>query len=55
MGQVVIDSFDPGLLVSSPNVKVLDFSTIREEELYDIEIPLEFTISKFFLVHFCSF
>lgn len=44
--QVVIDSFDPGLLVSAPVVKVLDFSTIKEEELYNIEIPLLFTVCK---------
>lgn len=44
--QVVIDSFDPGLLVSAPVVKVLDFSTVKEEDLYNIEIPLLFNISK---------
>ncbi|GMH39299.1 hypothetical protein BSKO_07197 [Bryopsis sp. KO-2023] len=49
--QVVIDAFDPGLLVSAPVMKVVDFSTVREEELYDIEIPLKLTVVRPCMIH----
>lgn len=47
--QVVVDAFDPSLLVSAPVMKVVDFSETTEEDLYDIEIPLVFTIGAFCL------
>eukprot|EP00803_Ostreobium_quekettii_P001554 evm.model.scf_55.2 EVM.evm.TU.scf_55.2 scf_55:14405-23250(-) len=49
--QVVVDAFDPNLLVSSSVVKPMDFAEISEEELYNIEIPLRFTVSHPCMVH----
>lgn len=39
--QVVIDAFDPGLLVSHTNSHVIDFMTATENDLLDIHIPLD--------------
>ena len=42
--KVVVDAFDPSLLVSNTNIHVMDFSSMAEEELYDIYIPLKFDL-----------
>ncbi|XP_057531192.1 probable histone-arginine methyltransferase CARM1 [Amaranthus tricolor] len=41
--QPVVDTFDPKLLVAPAICHVLDLTSIKEEQLYDIEIPLKFT------------
>ncbi|KAG4990508.1 hypothetical protein JHK87_023965 [Glycine soja] len=41
--QPVVDAFDPRLLIAAPMFHVLDFTKIKEEELYEIDIPLKFT------------
>ncbi|KAG2482538.1 hypothetical protein HYH03_018529 [Edaphochlamys debaryana] len=40
-GQVVVDAFDPSLLASSCATKPLDFGSIPEAELLDIDMPLQ--------------
>lgn len=40
--QPVVDAFDPRLLVAPSLFHVLDFTKIKEEELYEIDIPLKF-------------
>lgn len=37
-----MDAFDPSSVISNTVVHVMDFSTVAEEELYDIHIPLNF-------------
>lgn len=49
--QPVVDAFDPRLLVASPTCHVLDFAKSKEEDLYEIEIPLRFTASVGARVH----
>ncbi|KAG0495711.1 hypothetical protein HPP92_000402 [Vanilla planifolia] len=49
--QPVVDAFDPRLLVSLPTFHVLDFSCIKEEDLYEIDIPLNFIASVGTRVH----
>ncbi|XP_022760565.1 probable histone-arginine methyltransferase 1.3 [Durio zibethinus] len=49
--QPVVDAFDPRLLVSPPIFHVLDFSEIKEEDLYEIDIPLKFIASVGTRVH----
>jgi histone-arginine methyltransferase CARM1 len=44
--QVVVDAFDPSVLVSDCATHVLDFASIKEEELYDINIPLNLTVGE---------
>ncbi|GJY18710.1 probable histone-arginine methyltransferase 1.3, partial [Tanacetum coccineum] len=39
----VVDAFDPRLLVAPAISHVIDFSTVKEEDLYEINIPLKFT------------
>jgi histone-arginine methyltransferase CARM1 len=43
---VVVDAFDPSVLVSDCATHVLDFASIKEEELYDINIPLNLTVGE---------
>ncbi|WVZ17965.1 hypothetical protein V8G54_005287 [Vigna mungo] len=38
----VVDAFDPRLLIGAPMFHVIDFTKIKEEELYEIDIPLRF-------------
>jgi hypothetical protein len=40
--KVVVDAFDPGILLSTWATHTIDFSTVQEEELQDIAIPLAF-------------
>ena len=49
--QVVVDAFDPAALVSNCATKVLDFSSVTEAELKDIEIPLELVATAPTTVH----
>lgn len=44
MLQVVVDAFDPNLLVSSCATKVFDFLTVSEADLTDISIPLSLQV-----------
>lgn len=43
---MVVDAFDPGILVSDCATRVFDFSTIAEQELYDINIPLNLAVGE---------
>ncbi|KAG6670589.1 hypothetical protein I3843_Q053300 [Carya illinoinensis] len=49
--QPVVDAFDPRLLVAPPIFHGIDFMKIKEEELYEIDIPLRFTSSVGARVH----
>ncbi|XP_020689137.1 probable histone-arginine methyltransferase CARM1 [Dendrobium catenatum] len=49
--QPVVDAFDPRLLVSPATFHTIDFTRIKEEELYEIDIPLHFTASVGARVH----
>ncbi|KAF1894921.1 hypothetical protein Lal_00022415 [Lupinus albus] len=40
--QPVVDAFDPRLLIAPSMFHVIDFTKIKEEELYEIDIPLRF-------------
>lgn len=44
--QVVVDAFDPSVLVSDCATRVFDFSTMKEEELHDIRIPLDLLVCE---------
>ncbi|XP_054804550.1 probable histone-arginine methyltransferase 1.3 isoform X2 [Prosopis cineraria] len=49
--QPVVDAFDPRLLIAPPMFHVTDFTKIKEEELYEIDIPLKFIASVGARVH----
>ncbi|GJS59032.1 probable histone-arginine methyltransferase 1.3 [Tanacetum coccineum] len=49
--QPVVDAFDPRLLVAPAISHVIDFSTVKEEDLYEIKIPLKFTASVGTRIH----
>ncbi|KAL9237698.1 hypothetical protein vseg_012218 [Gypsophila vaccaria] len=49
--QPVVDAFDPRLLVAPAISHVIDFSSIKEEQLYEIDIPLKFTAAVGVRVH----
>ncbi|XP_022722938.1 probable histone-arginine methyltransferase 1.4 [Durio zibethinus] len=49
--QPVVDAFDPRLLVSPPICHVIDFNEIKEDDLYEIDIPLKFIASVGTRVH----
>eukprot|EP00262_Sarcandra_glabra_P011762 TRINITY_DN2896_c0_g1_i2.p1 TRINITY_DN2896_c0_g1~~TRINITY_DN2896_c0_g1_i2.p1 ORF type:complete len:542 (-),score=95.64 TRINITY_DN2896_c0_g1_i2:259-1884(-) len=49
--QPVVDAFDPRLLVAPAIFHTLDFTCIKEEELYEIDIPLNFVASVGTRVH----
>ncbi|KAI3469390.1 hypothetical protein Pfo_026053 [Paulownia fortunei] len=49
--QPVVDAFDPRLLVAPAISHVLDFTSAKEEELYEIDIPLKFVSSVGTRVH----
>ncbi|KAL3829375.1 hypothetical protein ACJIZ3_018177 [Penstemon smallii] len=49
--QPVVDAFDPRLLVAPAISHVLDFITAKEEELYEIDIPLRFVSSVGTRIH----
>eukprot|EP00775_Hariotina_reticulata_P011763 gene11763-11908_t len=43
--QVVVDAFDPSVLVSDCATRVFDFATMKETELHDISIPLNLVVA----------
>jgi hypothetical protein len=45
--QVVVDAFDPSVLVSDCATRVFDFMTMKEEELHDIQIPLDLLVGEY--------
>ncbi|XP_039128696.1 probable histone-arginine methyltransferase CARM1 isoform X1 [Dioscorea cayenensis subsp. rotundata] len=49
--QPVVDAFDPRLLVSPPTFHTLNFTNMKEEELYEIDIPLNYTATVGTRVH----
>ncbi|KAH7434368.1 hypothetical protein KP509_06G014400 [Ceratopteris richardii] len=49
--QPVVDAFDPRLLVTPPITHTIDFTKIKEEEFYEINIPLNFTATMATRVH----
>mmetsp|Transcript_10054 Transcript_10054/g.18126 ORF Transcript_10054/g.18126 Transcript_10054/m.18126 type:complete len:492 (-) Transcript_10054:58-1533(-) len=49
--QVVVDAFDPSLLVSEARTEVLDFRTMKEEELHEIRMPLNLKVGSTCVVH----
>eukprot|EP00245_Coleochaete_scutata_P002345 TRINITY_DN13075_c0_g1_i1.p1 TRINITY_DN13075_c0_g1~~TRINITY_DN13075_c0_g1_i1.p1 ORF type:complete len:545 (-),score=104.08 TRINITY_DN13075_c0_g1_i1:696-2330(-) len=49
--QPVVDAFDPRLLLSPSITHNIDFTSIKEEDLYDIDIPLQFTSTMAARVH----
>ncbi|KAI3927967.1 hypothetical protein MKW98_023568 [Papaver atlanticum] len=49
--QPVVDAFDPRFLVAPSICHPLDFLSLKEEELYEIEIPLSFVASVGTRVH----
>ncbi|XP_058084351.1 probable histone-arginine methyltransferase CARM1 isoform X2 [Magnolia sinica] len=50
-GQPVVDAFDPRLLVAPAIFHTLDFTCMKEEELYEFDIPLSFIASVGTRVH----
>jgi len=44
--QVVVDAFDPSVLVSDCATHVFDFATMKETELHDINIPLNLVVGE---------
>ncbi|KAJ8441709.1 hypothetical protein Cgig2_019096 [Carnegiea gigantea] len=49
--QPVVDAFDPRLLVAPAICHVIDFGSVKEEQLYEIDIPLKFTAAVGTRVH----
>ncbi|KAM7488169.1 hypothetical protein LguiB_025653 [Lonicera macranthoides] len=49
--QPVVDAFDPRLLVAPAISHMINFTTIKEEDLYEIDIPLKFTASVGTRIH----
>ncbi|KAI7726455.1 hypothetical protein M8C21_018345 [Ambrosia artemisiifolia] len=49
--QPVVDAFDPRLLVAPSISHVINFTTVKEEDLYEINIPLKFTASVGTRIH----
>ncbi|XP_062175350.1 probable histone-arginine methyltransferase 1.3 isoform X2 [Alnus glutinosa] len=49
--QPVVDAFDPRLLVAPPIFHVIDFMKSKEEQLYEIDVPLRFISSVGARVH----
>ncbi|KAL7220690.1 hypothetical protein ACSBR2_013553 [Camellia fascicularis] len=49
--QPVVDAFDPRVLVAPAISHVINFTSIKEEELYEIDVPLKFTASVGARIH----
>ncbi|XP_013627069.1 PREDICTED: probable histone-arginine methyltransferase 1.3 isoform X2 [Brassica oleracea var. oleracea] len=49
--QPVVDAFDPRLLVAPPMFHTIDFTQMKEEDFYEMDIPLKFTASMCTRVH----
>uniref|UniRef100_A0A7N0ZRA8 type I protein arginine methyltransferase n=1 Tax=Kalanchoe fedtschenkoi TaxID=63787 RepID=A0A7N0ZRA8_KALFE len=47
----VVDAFDPRLLVAPPVCHIIDFTKSKEEDLYEINIPLKYTATMGTRVH----
>lgn len=45
--QVVVDAFDPSILITERAIKEFNFHTVREEELHNILMPLRLPVCKF--------
>lgn len=56
VAQVVVDAFDPSVLVSDCATHVFDFSTMQEAELHDIRIPLDLLVGESLVMtpHMCD-
>ncbi|CAI9118797.1 OLC1v1020412C1 [Oldenlandia corymbosa var. corymbosa] len=49
--QPVVDAFDPRLLVAPAIAHVIDFTSVKEEDLYEIDVPLKFVSSVGTRIH----
>ncbi|KAI4369559.1 hypothetical protein MLD38_017985 [Melastoma candidum] len=49
--QPVVDAFDPRLLVAPPMFHIIDFTKVKEGDLYEVDIPLKFTAAVGSKVH----
>ncbi|KAG5559904.1 hypothetical protein RHGRI_003262 [Rhododendron griersonianum] len=49
--QPVVDAFDPRVLVAPAISHVIDFTSIKEEDLYEIDVPLKFIASVGVRIH----
>ncbi|XP_047332564.1 probable histone-arginine methyltransferase 1.3 [Impatiens glandulifera] len=49
--QPVVDAFDPRILVAPAITHVINFSSIKEEALYEIDVPLKFKASVGTRIH----
>ncbi|CAA7017116.1 unnamed protein product [Microthlaspi erraticum] len=49
--QPVVDAFDPRLLVAPPMFHTIDFTQMKEEDFYEIDVPLKFTASMCTRLH----
>ncbi|XP_052189312.1 probable histone-arginine methyltransferase 1.3 [Diospyros lotus] len=49
--QPVVDAFDPRVLVAPAISHMLNFNSIKEEELYEIDVPLKFIASVGARIH----
>ncbi|KAH7859272.1 hypothetical protein Vadar_033909 [Vaccinium darrowii] len=49
--QPVVDAFDPRVLVAPAISHVIDFTSIKEEDLYEIDVALKFTASVGVRIH----
>ncbi|CAG7872380.1 unnamed protein product [Brassica rapa] len=47
----VVDAFDPRLLIAPSMFHVIDFTKMKEEQFYEIDVPLKFTASVCTRVH----
>ncbi|XP_065863650.1 probable histone-arginine methyltransferase 1.4 isoform X2 [Euphorbia lathyris] len=49
--QPVVDAFDPRLLVAPSMFHLIDFTSVKEEDLYEFDIPLKFVASVGTRIH----
>ncbi|XP_073393501.1 probable histone-arginine methyltransferase CARM1 isoform X1 [Physcomitrium patens] len=49
--QPVVDAFDPRLLIAQPVIHDIDFVTAKEEDFFEIDVPLQFKSSVSAGVH----
>ncbi|WCJ23498.1 Histone-arginine methyltransferase CARMER [Euphorbia peplus] len=49
--QPVVDAFDPRLLVAPSMSHLIDFTSVKEEDLYEFDIPLKFVASVGTRIH----
>jgi histone-arginine methyltransferase CARM1 len=53
--QPVVDTFDPRIIIAAPVKHSIDFLTTKEEELFNIEIPLKYDVHTVTSVHGLAF